>query len=74
MTTEHREESLSLRVLLRDHPIVTAVLVGCTVLGAILGVVFLSSDWHLARRIAGGAVAGAGTGLLLTFNRLYGAE
>jgi hypothetical protein len=74
VTTEAPEESLSLRTLLRDHPIVTAVLVGCTVLGAILGGVFLSSDWHLARRLAGGAVAGTGIGLLITFNRLYGAE
>jgi hypothetical protein len=72
VTTEAPEESLSLRNLPRDHPIVTAVLLGCTLLGAILGAVYLSGDWHLARRLAAGAVAGAGTGLLLTFNRFYG--
>ncbi len=72
MSTESPEQSLSLRSLPRDHPIVTAMLLGCTALGAILGAIYLSGDWHVARRLAAGAVAGAGTGLLLTFNKLYG--
>lgn len=72
MPTESQDESLSLRSLLRDHPIVSAILLTCTVSGAVLGAVYLSADWHLARRLAAGAVAGAGTGLLFTFNKLYG--
>jgi hypothetical protein len=72
VSTESAEERFSLRTLTRDHPIVLLVLIACTLLGAVLGVVYLPGDWHLARRIAGGALAGAGTGMLCTFNRIYG--
>lgn len=54
------------------HPVITATLLVCTVGGAIAGALYLSGDWSLARRIAAGAVAGAGTGLLVTATKLFG--
>lgn len=55
----------------RRHPVISATLVATTVLGAALGAVYLTDDWSLARRIAAGAVAGAGTGFLLIATKLY---
>jgi hypothetical protein len=57
--------------LLRRHPVVSAVLLGCTLAGALAGAWWLSGDWSLARRVAAGAVGGAGVGLLVTATRLY---
>jgi hypothetical protein len=70
--SEEPEQTLSLRTLPRDHPVITAILVVCTLAGALIGALYLPGEWHLARRIAAGAVSGAGTALLLTFTRLYG--
>jgi hypothetical protein len=56
----------------RRHPVITGTLLGCTLLGAVLGVYLLTEDWSLARRIAGGAVAGAGCGLLITATKMLG--
>ena len=47
-------------------------MVACTLGGAVLGALYLSGDWPLARRLLAGAVAGWGTGLLLTATKLYG--
>jgi hypothetical protein len=55
----------------RNHPGVSATLAAATLLGALGGALFLTDEWSLARRIAAGAVAGAGTGLLLTATRMY---
>jgi len=55
----------------RHHPVISGTLVATTALGAVLGAFYLGADWSLTRRIAAGAVAGAGTGLLLTFTKLY---
>jgi hypothetical protein len=60
-----------LRSFVRDHPVASATLAAATLLGALAGALLLSEEWSLARRIAGGAVAGAGTGLLLTATKLY---
>ena len=57
--------------LLRRHPVISTTLVVTTALGAVLGALFLTSEWSLARRIAAGAVAGAGTGFLLTATKMY---
>ena len=43
-----------------------------TLSGAVLGAYFLTGEWSLARRILGGAVAGAGTGLLITTTKMLG--
>jgi hypothetical protein len=60
-----------LRSFVRNHPGVSATLAATTLLGALAGAVFLTDEWPLARRIAAGAVAGAGTGILLTATRMY---
>ncbi|TFG95263.1 MAG: hypothetical protein E4H11_05335 [Myxococcales bacterium] len=55
----------------RRHPVIVTTLVATTVLGAVLGAWLLTAEWSLARRIAAGAIAGAGTGFLLTATKLY---
>jgi hypothetical protein len=62
---------VSLGSLVRRHPVISATLVATTAAGAVLGAVYLTGEWSLARRIAAGAVAGAGTGLLLTATKMY---
>lgn len=57
---------------LRDHPVLAAVMVACTVAGAVAGVYLLADDWTLARRLAAGAVAGAGCGLIVITTRMVG--
>ncbi len=57
---------------IRSHPVIAGILLGCTVLGAVLGVALLTGEWSLVRRIAGGAVAGAGVGLIITASRMLG--
>jgi hypothetical protein len=56
---------------IRRHPVLAAILLGCTLGGVALGVHYLPEDWSLLRRGLAGAVAGAGTGLLITATRLY---
>lgn len=55
---------------LARHPVLTGVLIGCTVVGAIAGLSLLTPEWSVARRIAAGAVGGAGVGLLITATRM----
>lgn len=54
------------------HPIIVGVLVGCTFLGVAIGLAVLPGEWSLLRRIAGGAVGGAGCGLIFTAPRIIG--
>jgi hypothetical protein len=54
----------------RQHPVISTILIGSTLLGAVLGAFLLTGEWSLARRIAGGAVAGAGTGMLITMTKM----
>jgi hypothetical protein len=56
---------------LARHPVLTSVFAGCTLAGALLGPTLLSDEWSLLRRIAAGAVAGFGTGLLITATKLF---
>jgi hypothetical protein len=56
---------------IRRHPVLAAVLLVSTLGGAALGACYLPSEWTLLRRGLAGAVAGAGTGLLVTATRLY---
>ena len=51
---------------------ITATLLGCTLAGAVLGCYLLTDDWSIARRLAAGAIAGAGTGLLMTGTKMIG--
>ena len=55
-----------------EHPVIAGVLVGCTLAGLVVGVAVFPEDWTLVRRLAGGAVSGAGVGLLLTAPRIIG--
>jgi len=63
-----------LRGWLSAHPIIFAVVAVCIAIGAVLGVtlLLLTGEWSLGRRIAAGAVAGAGVGLLITAPRIIG--
>jgi hypothetical protein len=56
--------------VVRGHPWLTAVLIGCSVLGAVIGALNLSADWSITRRAVGGAVAGAGVALIVTAARM----
>jgi hypothetical protein len=62
---------VGLRSFVRRHPVISATLLATTLLGALLGATFLTGEWSLARRIAAGAVSGAGIGLLLTATKMY---
>jgi hypothetical protein len=55
-----------------QHPIISAVMLSCTILGVVLGYLLLGEEWSIARRLLGGAVGGAGVGLLLTAPRMIG--
>ena len=57
---------------LRRHPVIVAVMVLCTLAGAVLGALYLTGDWSLARRLAAGAIAGAGVGFLMTATKMVG--
>ena len=58
--------------VLRAYPIITATIVGCTLAGVVAGVLFLPESWELWRKLAGGALAGAGCGLIVTAPRIVG--
>ena len=57
---------------LARHPIITAVLVFCTLAGGWAGAQFLDADWSLARRALAGAVFGGWVGILLTATKMVG--
>jgi hypothetical protein len=57
--------------LLRRHPVIVGVLVTCTLVGAVAGGVMLDEQWFVLRRVAAGAVAGGGVGLLLTATKMF---
>jgi hypothetical protein len=57
---------------LRRHPVIVAVMLVCTVAGAVLGALYLTGDWSLARRLAAGTIAGAGVGFLMTATKMVG--
>ena len=60
-----------LRKIARRHPVITSVMLGCTLIRAALGFVLLTGEWSAARRLLAGAVAGAGTGLLITATKMF---
>jgi hypothetical protein len=72
---EAREDEATgrgLRGFVAQHPVITATLLGCTVIGAVLGVALLTGEWSVPRRLLAGAVAGAGAGLLVTATKMLG--
>jgi len=58
-------------VFWREHPVVSAVIVSCTIAGTVAGVLYLPTEWTLLRRAGGGAAGGAGVGFLFTFSKMY---
>ena len=60
------------KAVIAAHPIIFAVVIACTSIGAVLGVFVLTDEWSLARRIAAGVVGGAGVSILITAPRIIG--
>jgi hypothetical protein len=69
---ERREGTDDARGFLASHPVIATLIAVCALAGAAVGAAYLPDDWSLARRIAAGAVAGAGSALLVTATRLIG--
>lgn len=69
---EEPQGSRSVTDSIRAHPVVTTVMVLCTLAGAVLGPELLTEEWSLLRRVVAGTLAGAGTGLLLTATKMLG--
>ena len=57
---------------MRAHPVITSVMASCIVLGAVSGVMLLTGDWSLARRLAAGTAAGGGVGILVCGIKMIG--
>ena len=55
----------------RAHPWLFATCVFLTALGMLAGALYLPSEWALARRLAAGAIGGAGSWLLVAFVRFF---
>jgi hypothetical protein len=60
------------KAAIAEHPIIFGVIIACISIGAVLGVLVLTDEWSLARRIAAGVVGGAGVGILITAPRIIG--
>ncbi|MDX1648260.1 MAG: hypothetical protein R3263_00265 [Myxococcota bacterium] len=69
---EEPRASRSVLGAVRAHPVVTAVMVLCTLTGALLGPELLTEEWSLARSVLAGTLAGARTGLLLPATKMLG--
>jgi len=70
--TERTNAARSALATMRAHPIITGTMLGCALIGAIAGFVFLPEEWLILRRIAAGAFAGTGIGLTLTATKMIG--
>jgi exonuclease I len=57
---------------LARHPVISGVLVACTLAGGVAGILWLDADWSVARRLLAGAVGGAWVGLLFTATKMVG--
>ena len=62
----------SLSELVREHPVITAVLATLAIGGAVLGGLYLPPEWSVLRRLAAGALSGAGIGFFIVATRLIG--
>ena len=57
---------------LARHPVISAVLLLCTVAGAVAGILLLDGEWSVVRRALAGGVGGAWIGLLFTATKMVG--
>jgi hypothetical protein len=71
MVDENTEERQGIGETLRRHPYLVATFVICIGLGAALGAIYMPAEWSSARRLFGGAFAGAGVAVFLTVTRLF---
>jgi len=69
---EDNAERSSLGRLVGEHPVVTALIVTLAILGAVLGGLYLPPEWSTLRRVAAGALSGAGIGFFIVATRLIG--
>lgn len=69
---QHDADSTGLAAFVRRYPVIISVFVFCTLAGIAIGLEVLPEEWALARRIIGGAVGGAGVGLICTAPRIVG--
>jgi len=56
----------------RAHPWITAIMLACTLGGAVGGPFVFEEAWPLARQIAAGAFLGAWVGLTITVTKMIG--
>ena len=69
---EQSDTTRGWKAAITAHPIISGVVIACISIGAVLGVLVLTDEWSLARRIAAGVVGGAGVGILITAPRIIG--
>jgi hypothetical protein len=55
----------------RRHPVISGTLLGCTLVGAVLGFYLLSGEWSALRRVAAGAVAGGASAFVVTATKMF---
>ena len=65
-------ERKGLLATLAAHPLMTVIIVTCTVLGLVIAPLALPSEWSIMRRLSAGLVTGLGVGFLITATRLQG--
>ena len=70
--TAEKSQTNSILVAVRQHPVMTTVLVACVVTGAVLGGLYLTPEWSLLRRVSAGALAGGGAAFFALATRVIG--
>ena len=69
---ERADTTRGWKAAITSHPIIFGVVIACISIGSVMGVLVLADEWSLARRIATGAVGGAGVSILITAPRIIG--
>ena len=59
-------------VAVRQHPVISTILILCTVAGTVLGEIYFPAEWSLVRRLAAGALSGGGVAFLITAPKMLG--
>jgi hypothetical protein len=58
--------------VLRRHPVISTILIVCTVAGTVLGEIYFPAEWSHLRRLAAGALSGGGVAFLITAPKMLG--
>lgn len=74
MTEQPQNETTGspLTTLVRRHPVMASLVVASILTGAVLGGLYLTPEWSLLRRVAGGALAGGGAAFFALATRIIG--